>query len=157
MGNRKININCDVGEGMQNEAELFPFITSCNIACGGHAGNAESIRYVIRLAAEHNVKIGAHPSYPDREHFGRRSLSLPAQALIGSIQEQLLLFFKIAAQENVEVHHIKAHGALYNDIAKNAITARNYLRALVDYEGKVALYAPYGFQPYFYRSRKDCR
>lgn len=144
MGNRKIDINCDVGEGMQNEPDLFPFITSCNIACGGHAGNAESIRSVIRLAAKHNVKIGAHPSYPDREHFGRRSLSLPVQDLIGSIREQLLLFFKIAAQENVAVHHIKAHGALYNDISKDATLARNYLRALVDYEEKVALYAPYG-------------
>lgn len=144
MSVRKIDINCDVGEGINNEADLFPFITSCNIACGGHAGNADSIRSVIRLAAEHKVKIGAHPSYPDREHFGRRSLALPAQALIGTIQEQLMLFFKIASQENVSVHHIKAHGALYNDIAKDASLARNYLRALVDYERKVAIYAPYG-------------
>ena len=143
MGKQKIDINCDVGEGMQNEAQLFPFITSCNIACGGHAGDEASIRHILQLAKDHNVKVGAHPSYPDRENFGRRSMELPETDLIAAVFEQVGLFFTLAAEAGIPVHHIKAHGALYNDIAANAALARTYLRALEPYLGKVVLYVPY--------------
>jgi len=143
MGTQKIDINCDVGEGMQNEAQLFPLITSCNIACGGHAGDANSIRQILQLAKEHNVKVGAHPSYPDKEHFGRRSMQLSESELIATLFEQLTLFFTLAAEAGTPVHHIKAHGALYNDIAADANLASTYLRALEPYHGKVVLYVPY--------------
>ena len=143
MGSQKIDINCDVGEGMQNEAQLFPLITSCNIACGGHAGDAASIREILQLAMEHKVKVGAHPSYPDKENFGRRSMELSEAELIATVFEQVGLFFTLAAEVGIPVHHIKAHGALYNDIAADAALARTYLRALEPYHGKVLLYVPY--------------
>ena len=143
MGTQKIDINCDVGEGMQNEALLFPMITSCNIACGGHAGDEESIRQILQLAKAHKVKVGAHPSYPDTKNFGRRSMKLSKAALIASIFEQLSLFFNLAAEEEIPVHHIKAHGALYNDIAADETLAYTYLRALEPYHSKVVLYVPY--------------
>ena len=143
MGRQKIDINCDVGEGMQNEAQLFPFITSCNIACGGHAGDEQSIRKILKLAKAHNVKVGAHPSYPDKENFGRRSMELSETDLIATVFEQVGRFFSLAAEEGTPVHHIKAHGALYNDIAADATLARTYLRALEPHLGKVVLYVPY--------------
>ena len=71
-----IDLNSDVAEGMGNEAELFPFITSCNIACGAHAGTPKIIDKAIVLAHKHGLKIGAHPSYPDRENFGRKKARL---------------------------------------------------------------------------------
>ena len=88
MGNRIIDINCDVGEGIGNEADLFPKISSCNIACGGHAGSKESIRQSIELALKYNVRVGAHPSYPDRENFGRVSMNISDGDLIKSISNQ---------------------------------------------------------------------
>ena len=143
MGKQKIDINCDVGEGMENEAQLFPWITSCNIACGGHAGDALTIRAILKLAKEHNVKVGAHPSYPDKENFGRRSMKLSEAELIATVFEQVGLFYTLAAEADIPVHHIKAHGALYNDIAADPALARNYLRALEPYHNKALLYAPY--------------
>ena len=74
----EIDINADVGEGMGNDALIMPYISSCNIACGGHAGNRETIEKVVELAVQNNVAIGAHPSYPDKENFGRVSLSISA-------------------------------------------------------------------------------
>lgn len=128
---------------MQNEAQLFPFLTSCNIACGGHAGDADSIRQILELAKTQKVKAGAHPSYPDRAHFGRRSLNMEDSELIAAVFEQVGLFFTLAAEAGVAVHHIKAHGALYNDISADPVLARTYLRALEPYHGKALLYVPY--------------
>ena len=80
-----IDINADVGEGLHNEAQLMPYLNSCNIACGGHAGDAETMKTVIRLAEEYQVKIGAHPSFPDRENFGRNILNISSEALKKSL------------------------------------------------------------------------
>ena len=143
MSIQKIDINCDVGEGMHNEAQLFPLITSCNIACGGHAGDEDSIRDTLKLAKQHNIKVGAHPSYPDKDHFGRRSLKMSEAQLISAVYEQVSLFFRLSAEVSIPVHHIKAHGALYNDIASDEKLARTYLRALEPYLSKVVLYVPY--------------
>lgn len=143
MAKRKIDINSDVGEGMQNEAGLFPLLTSCNIACGGHAGDTNSIRQILELAKVHQIKVGAHPSYPDKANFGRRSLDMPDSELIATVFEQVAHFFSLAAEAGVPVHHIKAHGALYNDIASDPARARTYLRALEPYHGKALLYVPY--------------
>ena len=87
-----IDINCDVGEGVENEAELFPLISSCNIACGGHAGDVQSMLTIVRLAAHNNVKIGAHPSYPDKENFGREVMDISSIELQKSLSEQLHAF-----------------------------------------------------------------
>ena len=140
----RIDINCDVGEGIGNEAQLFPFISSCNIACGGHAGDETSMASIIKLAQQHQVKIGAHPSYPDRENFGRKSIEMPAAALIGSIREQLDTFLDQLNIAGAELHHIKAHGALYNDLSRNEVLAHDFLEAISPYSRNVRLYVPYG-------------
>ncbi len=138
-----IDINCDVGEGVGNEAQLFPLISSCNIACGGHAGDAFSMQRVVRLAKKFNVKVGAHPSYPDKENFGRVSMDIPFEVLIQSIQEQIAGLVSILRKENIPLHHIKAHGALYNEIAKNAELAELFLKAITDYKKDTLIYVPY--------------
>ncbi|WP_158978109.1 5-oxoprolinase subunit PxpA [Cellulophaga sp. L1A9] len=139
----KIDINCDVGEGVGNEEELLPLISSCNIACGGHAGDENSIRNVIKIAKKNKVLIGAHPSYPDKALFGRKTMVLSKEILIATIQEQVHLFFVIAKEENVSVHHIKAHGALYNDCASNIDVALAFLEAIIPYSDGIKLYVPY--------------
>ncbi|MFK7814274.1 MAG: 5-oxoprolinase subunit PxpA [Maribacter sp.] len=138
-----IDINCDVGEGIGNEAELLPLISSCNIACGGHAGDLNTMTNVVRLAKENRVKIGAHPSYPDKENFGRVSMDINSEVLIKSIQTQLESFTTILKQENVIMHHIKPHGALYNDVVKNSDLAKVFLEAISSYKQQAILYVPY--------------
>lgn len=140
----QIDINCDTGEGVGNEAELLPLVSSCNIACGGHAGNAESMEQVTALAMRHGVRIGAHPSYPDRAHFGRRSLDLPVQELRHSLQAQVAALEAVLEARGGVLHHIKAHGALYNDLAANPQLGDSYLEILQAYRGRVLLFAPCG-------------
>lgn len=138
-----IDINCDVGEGIGNEAELLPLISSCNIACGGHAGDIETMTSVVRLAKENRVRVGAHPSYPDKENFGRVSMDISSNVLIKSIQTQVENFTSILKKENVRMHHIKPHGALYNDIAKDIQLAKTFLKAIIGYKNHLVLYVPY--------------
>ncbi|MEO9513668.1 MAG: 5-oxoprolinase subunit PxpA [Flavobacteriaceae bacterium] len=138
-----IDINCDVGEGMGNEAMLFPYITSCNIACGGHAGDKNAMKHMVQLAKRYNVKIGAHPSYPDRENFGREALTISTEALQRSIKEQLGEFNAILREERVQLHHIKAHGALYNKMVKDRALSSLFLEAIKMYQNQVFLYVPY--------------
>ncbi|MFT0715504.1 5-oxoprolinase subunit PxpA [Flagellimonas lutimaris] len=143
MGRFKIDINCDVGEGVGNEADIFPFISSCNIACGGHAGDKETMLKVASLAKKHYLKVGSHPSYPDKTNFGREVMDISDQDLIQSIRKQLADFDKVLKQEQVTLHHIKAHGALYNQTAKDKRLAEVYLDAIADYKEKVFLYVPF--------------
>ncbi len=138
-----IDINCDVGEGVGNEASLFEIISSCNIACGGHAGDMESMREVLKLALDRNVKTGAHPSYPDRANFGRISMEMEPQAFMESIDEQLQAFENALSLEGGSLHHIKPHGALYNDLARNQILCGYFLKALAPYKEYAKLYVPY--------------
>ncbi|MEM7380017.1 MAG: 5-oxoprolinase subunit PxpA [Bacteroidota bacterium] len=140
----EVDLNCDLGEGLGNEAELMPYLSSCNIACGGHAGDEHTLRNVIRLARENKVRAGAHPSYPDRENFGRISMSIPPELLKSSIREQVELFLKIADQEEVYMNHIKPHGALYNDIARGQKTAEVFFKAMEPYKQQSMLYLPCG-------------
>ncbi|MDH5434988.1 MAG: 5-oxoprolinase subunit PxpA [Gammaproteobacteria bacterium] len=118
---KAIDINCDLGEGSTIidcavDAKLMPFISSCNIACGGHAGNETTIKNSISNAQKHKLKIGAHPGYADKPSFGRKTLEISHQDLIKSIDEQLQRFFTIAGKLGAKVNHIKFHGALYNDM-----------------------------------------
>ena len=119
MKNTKIALNADVGEGMANDSKLMPFLTYVNIACGGHAGNETTIRRTIKLAKKHQVKIGAHPSYPDVENFGRKSMQFPKEELSDILKSQVESFLAEAEKEQLKMHHIKLHGALYNDIFSN--------------------------------------
>jgi len=141
----KIDINCDVGEGVGNEADIMPLISSCNIACGGHAGNQQTMRSTIAIAKLHKVKIGAHPSYPDKLNFGRKPMDLSSDALINSLKDQLENFTRILQEENGVLHHIKPHGALYNEIARNEGLAHVFLDA-IDGFGSVPLYVPFASQ-----------
>lgn len=139
----KIDINSDVGEGIGNERQLFPFISSCNIACGGHAGDVQSMHEVVALAKEYRIKIGAHPSYPDTENFGRVSLDISETELVESIREQLGDLQNVLREEAVTLHHIKPHGALYNGIAKDIKMARTFLKAITTFRHLAVLYVPY--------------
>lgn len=143
MTKRSIDINCDVGEGVGNEKDLFPMISSCNIACGGHAGSKETIKLCLELAKKHKVKVGAHPSYPDIENFGRVSMSISNEVLIKSIQTQMQTFESVREEIDIPLHHIKPHGALYNDIAKDEQLAETFLTAIAPYKHPVLLYVPY--------------
>ncbi len=141
---KKIDINCDVGEGLKNEEQIFPFISSCNIACGGHAGDKDSIARIVRLAKTFEVKIGAHPSYPDPENFGRKSMELDQASLSRAIRTQLETFKEAIDSENGHWHHIKAHGALYNDLAASTELSELYIKAIEPYLDHLKLYVPYG-------------
>ena len=140
----KIDINCDVGEGLGNEREIMPFIQSCNIACGGHAGNESLMEEVVALAIKNNVKIGAHPSYPDVENFGRRSIKLSKNAFTDTILDQINTLRRIIADGGARMNHIKAHGALYNDLVVNEELTNDYLNILAVYKENIKFFVPYG-------------
>lgn len=138
MTSRFIDLNADMGEYADDaqrasEAALMPLISSCSVACGGHAGDTTTMRETLRLAKTHNVSIGAHPAYPDREGFGRRHLIFDADILASSIHDQIAALEDIAAAENVLIRHVKPHGALYNDAAKDIDLATIIARAAKKY------------------------
>ena len=113
-------INCDLGEGVAWEEEIFPFVDVASLACGGHFGTQDSLDASLSLATKYGKKVGAHPSYPDRENFGRVSIKMPVGDLIESIRQQIEWFMKSARAHNLALDHIKFHGALYNDGAKDS-------------------------------------
>lgn len=138
----KIDLNADIGEGIGNEKLLLPFVSSCNIACGAHAGNETIIAHVMTLAKDAHVKIGAHPGYPDKDNFGRKSMLMSEKTFKKSMQDQLDLFTSTAKQENVMWHHIKPHGALYNDLATDEKLAVRFIEVIKKYRKKLVI--PYG-------------
>lgn len=122
---RTICLNADLGElpgeeGRALDAAILSAVTRCNVACGGHAGDEASMRATVRAAKAAGVQIGAHPSYPDRENFGRRSLDLAPDTLAASLREQISALATVARDEGADIVHLKPHGALYNDAAANA-------------------------------------
>lgn len=126
---RAIDLNADMGEYADDaqrelEAALMPLITSCSIACGGHAGTAETMCVTARLAKQHSVRTGAHPSYPDREGFGRRPVALSAEELRLSLTLQVEALKGALSLESLPLSHVKPHGALYNDAAQDIVLAR---------------------------------
>lgn len=114
-----MTFNVDIAEGIGNEELLLPYVDLCNISCGIHAGSLEETRNAIILAKKMNIKVGAHPSYPDRKNFGRRKLNISKDALKQSIKHQLSSFKDICVNENVLINHVKPHGALYHEIANS--------------------------------------
>ena len=131
-----IDINCDLGEGIDNEHLLMPYISSCNIACGGHFGNEQTIDKTIQLAIANQVKIGAHPSFPDKENFGRKIMEISDKELEKSLQSQLELFCNRLQKATAKLHHIKPHGALYNLIAINEQAANHFINSIKKYTKK---------------------
>jgi 5-oxoprolinase (ATP-hydrolysing) subunit A len=114
-----IDLNADLGEGDPYDDALLQGVSSCNIACGGHAGNVDSIRATVASAIANRVAIGAHPAYPDREGFGRRSNFMAGEELRRSLIEQIATLDAIASGHGATLTHVKPHGALYNDAVNN--------------------------------------
>lgn len=117
----KIDLNCDMGEKIGNDEEIMPYITSANIACGFHAGDETSMRTTVQLAKQYRVAVGAHPSWKDTEGFGRREMSLPPEDVEALILYQIEVLARIAKSEGVEMRHVKPHGALYNQAARDKV------------------------------------
>ncbi len=140
----KADVNCDLGEGNGQDDQIMPFLGSCNIACGGHAGNVHSMRHTLELTAQYNVRAGAHPSYPDREHFGRVQMDIEEEELWKSMVHQIHTLLEIADAAQVKIHHIKPHGALYNKAASHQATAQLMVRLVQAFKRDLILYAPYG-------------
>ena len=139
--NISIDLNCDMGEGMSNDALIMPFISSANIACGFHAGNETIMQQTIELAMQYNVSIGAHPSFPDKENFGRTNMHLPPEQVYAIVKEQIEILGKIAARNNCKLHHVKPHGALYNMAAKDAELAAAICKAISEIDPSLLVYA----------------
>lgn len=143
----KIDLNCDLGEfyGIYDEkrdSQIMPFITSCNIACGFHSGDPVTIAKTINLAKENNVAIGAHPSYPDLQGFGRRVMNLSAEELEDCVLYQVSALKGMTESFGAELHHVKPHGALYNHAAKDEGTAVGIVKAIVKITKDMLIYAP---------------
>ncbi|NCU03120.1 MAG: 5-oxoprolinase subunit PxpA [Chitinophagaceae bacterium] len=136
-----IDLNCDLGEGMTTDEQIIPLISSANIACGYHAGDEHSIRHTVALCMQHHVAIGAHPSWPDKENFGRTEMQLPSAELYSCITEQLKLINSIAVQMGTRLQHVKPHGALYNQAAKDKVIAATIAQAVKDVDASLILFA----------------
>lgn len=127
---RTIDLNADLGEGCAYDAELMSVVTSCNIACGGHAGDAASMRTALALAKENQVVAGAHPSFPDRENFGRIQSDLSGAALETALSDQVRALKALADEIKLPLAHLKPHGALYNMAATDAGLAASICKVL---------------------------
>ena len=127
VGTQSVDINCDMGEwetgqssrsSAESDLALMPFISSCSIACGGHIGNEHSMRTTVCNAAKNGLRVGAHPAYPDKRHFGRRSIEIRASDLASTLNSQISSLQALAKMEGTELSFVKPHGALYNDMVR---------------------------------------
>jgi UPF0271 protein len=135
-----IDINCDMGEGMPNDALIMPYISSANIACGAHAGDADTMRSTMAAALAHGVAIGAHPGFNDRENFGRTEMQLSASEVYDLVSSQIRTLQNIAHEFNATLTHVKPHGALYNMSARNAELADTIAQAVYDVNPGLVLF-----------------
>ncbi|MDP4151583.1 MAG: 5-oxoprolinase subunit PxpA [Bacteroidota bacterium] len=149
VGRLSVDLNCDMGEGMEEDADIMPFISSANIACGYHAGDEETMRRTVDLALRHQVLVGAHPSFADRERFGRTDLLERAGSeetgrllagLAVQIADQLDLLQRICAQQGTRLHHMKPHGALYNRAAWDPVLGAIVCRAVQLFDPGIFIY-----------------
>ena len=144
MNKQVMHINCDLGEGMTDDALLMPFLDSCNIACGGHAGTDSSMLKTLELAKKFNVKAGAHPSFEDRLNFGRKAVQVPSKVLKSQLIDQITALNTIAKEEEVMLTHVKAHGALYNLSAASYELAMVLIEAITFFKEDLCIFVPYG-------------
>ena len=140
-----IDLNADVGESfgpwpMGDDARLIPLLSSVNVACGFHAGDPPTIERTVRLAVATGAAVGAHPGYPDLAGFGRRELAMPAAELEAAILYQVAAVAAFARDAGVDLHHVKAHGALYNAAARDETIAETVARAARRWSRDVVLY-----------------
>ena len=127
----EVDLNCDLGEGCGLDEELMPLITSANVACGFHAGDPSTAFQTLRAAALHGVHAGAHPGFPDREHFGRRELVQSEQQVLEETAYQVGALAGLARAAGIVLHHLKPHGALYNLACRDDAYARPIVEAAV--------------------------
>ena len=137
-----VDLNADLGEGSGHDNELFKLISSANIATGFHAGDSDTMHAAVRAAKEHSVAVGAHPSFFDRENFGRKELKISNEEVFDAVAYQLGIFQAIASAMNVRPNHIKPHGALYNMAVRDAELADAIARATASVDPTLILFAP---------------
>lgn len=135
-----IDLNCDMGEGIGTDEQIMPYISSANIACGGHAGDEIIMQKTIRLAKDFQVAVGAHPSYPDRKNFGRIEMNLSENEIYQEVYQQIELIKNIASREGVQIYHVKPHGALYNTAARNEAVSNAIANAIADVDPRLKVY-----------------
>jgi len=135
----KIDLNADLGEGFGNDEALLELVTSANVACGWHAGDAATMEATVRAAHARRVAIGAHPSYPDREHFGRLDVERSVEEIQDDVVAQIRALADIAARCGTRLTHVKAHGALYNRAAHDRAVADAVSRAVAFFDSRLAL------------------
>lgn len=140
-----VDLNCDVGESfgawrMGADAEVLPLVTSANIACGFHAGDPTTMLRTVRLAARHGVSVGAHPSLPDLQGFGRRRIDVSPEDAYALVVYQVGALIGFARTAGVAVTHVKPHGALYNMAARDAVLAEAICRAVHDVDASLILF-----------------
>lgn len=141
------DLNCDMGEGIGNDAAIIPYITSANIACGYHAGDETTMTETVMLAKNAGVAIGAHPSFLDRENFGRAEMKeIKPQQVYELVTEQLRILNKVVIKCYAKLHHVKPHGALYNTAARNASIAAAIVKAVYDFDKTLVLFGLSGSQ-----------
>jgi UPF0271 protein len=137
-----VDLNADLGEGAGHDEELFELISSANIATGFHAGDSDTMHAAVSAAKEHAVAVGAHPSFWDRENFGRKELKVSNQEVFDAVAYQLGVFQAIASAVGVRPNHVKPHGALYNMAVRNQELADAIARAIESVDPKLILFAP---------------
>lgn len=137
----RIDFNCDLGEGCGHDDAILPFISSASIACGGHAGDSSTMRAAIVACADRGVVVGAHPSFEDIAHFGRRELAISADEAQSLVARQLDAFLSACSELGLPAHHVKPHGALYNLAARDAGIAAAIAAAVHSADASLWLYA----------------
>ncbi|MDX1796722.1 MAG: 5-oxoprolinase subunit PxpA, partial [Hydrogenovibrio sp.] len=150
-------LNCDMGEGLTPcpDETVMPLIDLANIACGGHAGDRDTMAKTVDLAGVHQVHIGAHPSYPDKKNFGRHSLSLSKAALQDTLYQQVSELEEIARQAGATLHHIKPHGALYLDMMHDPVIFEHILDFCVQFDPSLPLMLQGGVRDADYRRQAE--
>lgn len=135
-----IDLNCDMGEGFANDAQLMPWISSVNIACGYHAGDADSMQRTLALAIEHQLAIGAHPGFADKANFGRTEVLIPLNEVFDLVITQVQLLQQMAVEMGARLNHVKPHGALYNMSARDALLANTIAKAVYTVDSELVLF-----------------
>ena len=144
--NLVIDLNSDLGEGAGHDNEILDLVSSANIACGFHAGDASSMFATIQAALERGVSLGAHPSFPDRENFGRTEMTMAPAEVYSVVAYQIGAFHALARAAGSRMNHVKAHGALYNIAARDRALAEVIANAVFALDPKLILFAPVGSQ-----------
>lgn len=137
-----IDLNCDLGEGGDYDHLLMELVTSCNIACGGHFGDSETIMKTIQLALKHEVNIGAHPSYPDKGNFGRSAMDMTSDQLKDALYEQINAVKNIATEAGGKLYHVKPHGALYHEVACDVEKANIFIEVVNAIDSNLIVFTP---------------